>query len=151
MESIIARLGTYCITYEVIKDYPVMGIGFGMETYGSGKHIDLLAYSKRIPEKYRVYIYTDPHSMPFSVAVRTGLVGLVLFLYILFASFKMGWISIRQGKDDQWGVRLISALVAILVIGFFEPFFSHVPEVIFFTLLAMITIVWKSGDIRAAQ
>jgi O-antigen ligase len=151
MESIIARLSTYSITYEVIKDYPVMGIGFGMETYGNGKHIDLLAYSKKIPEKYRVYIYTDPHSMPFSVAVRTGLVGFVLFLYILFASFKMGWISIRQGRNDQWGVRLISALVAILVIGFFEPFFSHVPEVIFFTLLAMITIVWKSGDIRAAQ
>ncbi|MCK7511190.1 MAG: hypothetical protein MZV70_48755 [Desulfobacterales bacterium] len=47
MESIIARLSTYFITYEVIKDYPVMGIGFGMETYGNGKHIDLLAYSKR--------------------------------------------------------------------------------------------------------
>ncbi|MBN2436975.1 MAG: O-antigen ligase family protein [Deltaproteobacteria bacterium] len=151
MEPVIARLSTYCITYEVIKDYPVMGIGFGMETYGSGKHIDLEAYSKRIPEKHRGYIYTDPHSMPFSIAVRTGLIGLVLFFYILFASFKMGWISIRQGKDDQWGVRLISAFVAILVIGLFEPFFSHVPEVVFFTILAMITIVWKWGDIRAAQ
>jgi O-antigen ligase len=149
MESIFARLSTYSITYEVIKDYPVMGIGFGMETYGNGKYIDLEAYNKRIPEKYRGYIYTDPHSMPFSIAVRTGLIGFVLFLYLLYTSFKMGWISIRQGKDDQWGVRLISALVAILVIGLFEPFFSHVPEVVFFTLLAMITIVWKWGDIRA--
>ena len=151
VEPIIGRLGTYCITYEIIKDYPIMGIGFGMETYGSGKHIDLQAYNKRIPEKYRGYIYTDPHSMPFSVAVRTGLIGLVLCLYILFAAFRMGWTSIRQRKDDQWGRRLISAFVGVLVIGFFEPFFSHVPEVIFFTLLAMITIVWKWSDIRTEQ
>jgi hypothetical protein len=148
---IALRLGIHYITYEIIKDYPIMGIGFGMETYGSGKYIDLKAYNKRIPEKYRGPIYTDPHSMLFSIAVRTGLIGLALFLYILFASFKMGWISIRQGKDDHWGRRLISAFVAVLVIGFFEPFFSHVPEVVFFTLLAMIAIVWKLGDIRAVQ
>lgn len=151
MESVVARLSTYRITYQVIKDYPVMGIGFGMETYGNGKHIDLEAYSRRIPEKYRVYIYTDPHSMPFSVAVRTGLVGFALFLYILFASFRMGWERIRQGKDDQWGRPLMAALVAVLTIGLFEPFFSHVPEVIFFTLLAMITVVWKWGEPRAVQ
>ena len=145
------RLDIHYVTYEIIKDYPIMGIGFGMETYGSGKYIDLAAYMKRIPEKYRGYIYKDPHSMPFSIAVRTGLIGLVLFLYILFVSFKMSWISIRQGKDDHWGRRLVSAFVAVLVIGFFEPFFSHVPEVVFYTLLAMITIVWKLGDIRAVQ
>jgi O-antigen ligase len=145
------RLNIHYLTYEIIKDYPIMGIGFGMETYGNGKYIDHAVYNKRVPEKYRGPIYKDPHSMPFSIAVRTGLIGLVLFLYILFASFKMSWISIRQGKDDHWGRRLISALVAVLVIGFFEPFFSHVPEVVFYTLLAMITIVWKLGDIRVVQ
>jgi len=145
------RLDIHYVTYEIIKDYPIMGIGFGMEAYGSGKHIDLAAYNKRVPKKYRGDIHTDPHSMPFSIAVRTGLIGLVLFLYILFASFKMSWISIRQGKDDHLGRRLVSAFVAVLVIGFFEPFFSHVPEVVFYTLLAMITIVWKLGDIRAVQ
>ena len=145
------RLDIHYVTYEIIKDYPIVGIGFGMETYGSGKYIDLEAYNKRVPEKYRGPVYKDPHSIPFSIAVRTGLIGLVLFLYILFASFKMGWISIRQRKDDHWGRRLVSAFVAVLVIGFFEPFFSHVPEVVFYTLLAMITIVWKLGDIRAVQ
>ena len=150
----VLRLGTYCITYEIIKDHPIMGIGFGMETYGNGKFINLEAYQKRIPEKYRGNILADPHSMLSSIAVRTGLIGLALFLYILFVPFWISWSCIRQGKDDfmnHWGRCVISAFVAILVIGFFEPFFSHVPEVVFYTLLAMITIVWKLGDIRAVQ
>jgi O-antigen ligase len=148
--SSVLRFGTYCITYEMIKDHPVMGIGFGMETYGNRKFVDLEAYKKRIPEKYRGNILTDPHSMLFSVAVRTGLIGLALFLYILFVPFRMSWSCIRRKKDDfmnHWGRSVISAFVAILVIGFFEPFFSHVPEVVFYTLLAMMTIAWKLGNI----
>ena len=137
------RLDIHYTTLQVIKDFPIMGIGFGMESYGNGEFIDLEKYNKKVPEKYRGYvIYTDPHSMPFSIAVRTGLIGLAFFLNILFATFMMGWRCIRQGKDDDWARSLISAVVAVLVIGFFEPSFSHVPEVVFYTLLAMMTIVF---------
>lgn len=138
------RMNIHFITFEIIKDYPIMGIGFGMQTYGNKKYIDLEVYNKRVPEKYRSeYIYTDPHSILFSIAVRTGLVGLVLFLYILFTTFKMSWASIRLAKDHR-GRMLLSAFVVVLVVGFFEPLQSHVSEVILYTLLAMITIVWKS-------
>ncbi|MCE5280706.1 MAG: O-antigen ligase family protein [Deltaproteobacteria bacterium] len=145
-ESAALRLSTHYITYEMIKDYPIMGIGFGMETYGNGKYINLESYSKRIPEKYRGYILSDPHSMPFSIAVRTGLIGLVLFLYILFRSFRMIWTCMKKDGDEyvsHWGRGLFAVLVSLLVIGLFEPFFSHVPEVIFYAVLAMMTIVGK--------
>jgi branched-subunit amino acid transport protein AzlD len=148
-DTVLRRLSIHYLNSEIIKDYPVMGIGFGMEAYSSGKYIDLEAYSQRVPEKYRsLSIYSDPHSWPFSIAIRTGLVGLALFLYILFVSFRVSWITIRQGRDEPWGRPLVASFIAILVIGFFEPFFSHVPEVVFYTLLAMMTIVWKSGKER---
>lgn len=148
-DTILRRLSIHYLNFEIIKDYPVLGIGFGMETYRSGKYIDLEAYSKRVPEKYRgLSVYSDPHSWPFSIAIRTGLVGLALFLYILFVSFRMVWISIRERRDDDRGRPLAASFVAILVIGFFEPFFSHVPEIIFYTLLSMITIVWKIGTVK---
>ena len=138
------RLDIHFVTYEIIKDYPLTGIGYGMKTYGNRKYIDLEAYQKRVPEKYRGRIlHTDPHSLPFSITVRTGLVGLVLYLYILLASFKMCWFSIKQEKDDFWEKALLSAFTAILVVGLFEPLHRHVLEVVFFTLLAMITIDWK--------
>jgi hypothetical protein len=148
------RLNTHYITSEIIKDYPLWGIGFGMETYGNRKFIDLETYNKRIPEKYRGYILKDPHSMPFSVAVRTGLIGLGLFLYMLFISFRMAWKCIEQKKDkwvSHWGYCSMAAMAGVLVIGFWEPFFSHVPEVVFYTLLAMITILWKQNKKDLAQ
>jgi O-antigen ligase len=139
-------------TLEIIKDFPIIGIGFGMETYGNGKQINLEKYNKKTPEKYRGPIYKDPHSMPFSIAARTGLVGLALFVYILFICFKICWKCIRHGKDDfikRWGRCIASVFVVIVVIGNFEPFFSHVPEVVFYTILAITTIIWKFGNISA--
>ena len=141
------RLDINYTTFEIIKDFPIIGIGFGMETYKNGKYINLEEYNKRVPEKYRQSsIHNDPHSMLFSIAVRTGLVGLALFLYILFMSFKMCWNCIRHGKDDfikRWGRCVASVFVVVIVIGIFEPFFSHVPEVVFYTSFAMMTILWR--------
>lgn len=143
------RLDIHFITYEIIKDYPLIGIGYGMETYGNRKYIDLEAYQERVPEKYRGgTLHTDPHSLPFSITVRTGLIGLVLYLYILFASFKMCWFSIKQGENDLWGRALLSIFVAILFVGLFEPLHRHVLDVVFFTLLAMITINWKLRNVE---
>jgi hypothetical protein len=145
------RLASYYMNYEIIKDYPVLGMGFGMETYGNSMFIDLDTYKKRIPERYRGDLLSDPHSMLFSVAVRTGLIGLGLFFIILLMPFRMAWSAIRQGNGewgDDWMRYLISAWVAVLVIGFFEPFFSHFAEIVFYTLLAMLTIVWKKDLAR---
>lgn len=141
------RLDINYTTLEIIKDFPTIGIGFGMETFKNRNCVNLEEYNKQVPEKYRQgSIHNDPHSMPFSIAVRTGLIGLALFLYILFVSFKMCWNCIRHGKDDfikNWSSCVTGIFVAVLVIGIFEPFFSHVPEVVFYTTFAMITILWK--------
>ena len=148
------RLDINYMTFEIIKDFPIIGIGFGMETYGNGKQINLEKYNKKTPEKYRGPIYKDPHSMPFSIAVRTGLVGLALFVYILFMSFKMCWKCVKHGKDNfikRWGRCVAGIFVVVLVIGNFEPFFSHVPEVVFYTIFAMITIIWRIDTAEAEE
>ena len=84
------RIPNYYIMFEVIKNYPIMGIGFGNETYGT--NIDLKDYQKKIPPNIKSIphpLLTDPHNMLFSIVVRLGLVGLVLFLYVLFVFGKM--------------------------------------------------------------
>jgi len=143
------RLPTHLTTVEIIRDYPIVGIGFGIETYGNERYINLGEYFKRVPVKYRQgSILNDPHSMMFSIAARTGLIGFALFLYILFTSLSMCWKCMRHGKNDlikKWGRCLAAVLVAVIVIGSFEPFFSHVPEVVFYTIFAMMTILWWIG------
>ena len=151
------RLDIHFITYEIIKDYPIIGIGFGGQTYG--QDIDLKAYQKRVPEKFkRITIIYDPHNMLFSVAVRTGIVGLALFLYIIYIFLKICWKTIRYGKDDfikSWGLAITSAFVAYFIVGLFEPTFSHMQQVVLFTIFSMITILWRlnqgEAEIRINQ
>jgi len=146
------RLDIDYTTLEIIKDFPIIGIGFGMETYGNEKYINLDAYNKKVPVKYRQKsIHTFPHSILFSIAVRTGLIGFALFLYILFTSFMTCWNCIRHGKDDfirRWGLCVASVLVAVIVIGIFEAWSRHVQEVVLYTALAMMTVVWKLDHVE---
>jgi len=146
------RLNINYTTFQIIKDFPITGIGFGMETYGNKKYIDLDAYNKNVPIEYRQKsIHTSPHSMAFSVAVRTGLVGFALSLYIVYMSLKTCWRSIRHGNDDfikRWGLCVTSVLVGLMFIGHFEACSRHVQEVVLYTALAMMTIVWKLDHVE---
>ena len=141
------RIPNYFIMFEVIKSYPIMGIGFGNETYGTD--IDLKDYQKKIPPSIKSIphpLLVDPHSMLFSIVVRLGLVGLVLFLYVLFVFGKMCVKSIKEGKDyfiKSWGRCIVSAFVGFFIIGIFEPSFSHLQDTVFFTILSMTTILWR--------
>jgi O-antigen ligase len=141
------RIKMVVTTLEVVKDYPMIGIGFGNETYG--EKIDLHMYNNRAPKKYQQsdhLIIKAPHNMLLNILVRTGIVGLVLFLSILSVFAGMCWRCARNGADDfvrKWGLCIGSALLAFLVIGMFEQMFHHVAEMLLYTILAMGTIVWR--------
>ena len=130
-------------TFEVIKDYPIMGIGFGMETFK--KNLNLKKYHERVPKRYREnFIYADPHNIFFDIAVRLGIVGFVLFFYIIFAFFKMCWEVTKYGNSvfiKNWGRCLAAAFFSFLFIGFFHPVFSHKPETILCAMFFMLTII----------
>jgi len=147
------RVSINYTTFEVIKEYPIMGIGFGMETFG--KDLDLKKYRERVPEKYREnYIYNDPHNMFFDIAVRLGIIGFVLFFYVIFVFFKMCWDIIKYGNDDfikNWGRCLAAAFFSFLFIGFFHPVFSHKPETILCAMFSMLTIVRRLDNERISK
>ena len=142
------RIRMNYLTLEVIKEYPIIGIGFGLQTYGN---LDLEKYEKQLPKKYRQIdviglIVADPHNMVLDVAVRLGVVGLVSFFYIIFVFFKMCWDIIKYGKNNflrNWGRCLAAAFIAVSVIGLLQPIFSHMPEVVICTIFSMTTIVWR--------
>ena len=139
------RLRQHLLTLEVVKDYPLTGIGFGMKRYDF--IVDLNAYKKKLPEKYQRQEHMGiPHGMLMNIAVRVGIVGLVLFLWIIFVVFKMCWASMTHGKDEfvkNWGLCITASFVEFLVIGLFEPVFFHMGEVVLYTICAMATIVWR--------
>lgn len=145
------RIGLIYYSIEIIKDYPVFGTGFSIDTFRDVERIDPQKYMARIPKKYRTppHLYLWPHNMFLSIGVRLGFIGIVLFLYVLIAVAKMCWNLIRFGKDDfikNWGVCILSAFVMFCVKGLFDPAFTHFVDVIFYTILSMITILWRLNE-----
>ncbi|MCK4823536.1 O-antigen ligase family protein, partial [bacterium] len=136
-------------TLEIVKDYPMTGIGFGNETYG--KKVDLKMYNNRVQKKYRQggQPVGAPHNILLNILVRVGIVGLALFITILFVFVRMCWRCIRHGEDDfvkKWGLCIGSAFLAFLVIGMFEQIFHHITEVVLYTILSMGTILWRINN-----
>jgi O-antigen ligase len=128
----------------MVIDYPITGIGFGMQTYYDENLLN--KYNERVPAKYRQRpLHKAPHNLLVDIAVRTGLVGLALFLYIIFKFFQVSWQIIKSGKDDfirHWGFCFLAAFVAVFIQGQFENILSGPPVIILYTIFALMTILW---------
>jgi len=141
------RLKMNYLTLEVIKEHPIIGIGFGLQTYSK---LDLERYQKGVPKKYQQEkIVADPHNIVLDIAVRLGIPGLAFFFYIIFIFLKICRNIIRHGKDNfmkNWGRCLAACFIAVFTIGLFHPVFSHMPEVVFCTIFSMTTIIWRLNN-----
>jgi O-antigen ligase len=144
------RIALNLINLNVMTDHPWFGIGFGMDTYGN--KIDLERYHSKLPEICQFKIKEvflqhtrEPHNMFLSVGVRTGFIGLGLFIYVLIAYVKMVLHTCEAEKNPRRSVlseSLLAAISIFYVVGLFEQALSHVTETVFFTILAISTALW---------
>ncbi|WP_299980353.1 O-antigen ligase family protein [Desulfobacula sp.] len=144
-----ARIGILYYSLEIVKDYPVMGTGFSIDVFKNKKIMNQEKYWENIPEQYRSVNFILPHSMPLSLLVRTGIIGLILFSFIFITLFRMCFKIIQSGKNEflkGWGWCLVATLVMFIISGLFEPVFIHSLDTIFYTICAMITIIWKINE-----
>lgn len=144
-----ARIGMLYYSLEIVKDYPVMGTGFSIDVFKNKKVMNQEKYWENIPEQYRNVNFIWPHSMPLSLLVRTGITGLILFSFIFITLFRMCFKIIQSDKNESlkgWGWCLFAALVMFIISGLFEPVFIHSLDTIFYTICAMITIIWKINE-----
>ena len=152
------RIGIYYTMIEIIKDHPFTGIGFGMQSYFK---LDADAYDKKITDESkklrigrdrRLFI-NDPHNWAIGLLVRTGFVGLGLYLYIIYSSLNMALKVLKtkeKGFYRDWGLCSLILLLGFLIIGLFQPTFTHMVEVQLYSLFSILTIVWRLGT-KAAE
>jgi putative inorganic carbon (HCO3(-)) transporter len=138
------RIDIWYNYFEIMKDHPITGIGFGMQTMYDE---NLLKYyhAKTSPNHKTTVIYNAPHNIVVDIAVRVGFVGLTLFFYIILVFVRMIWQIIKSGKDDfirHWGSCFSAAFVAVFIQGQFENILSGPPVIILYTIFALITILW---------
>ncbi len=134
------------LTLEVIKDYPIAGVGFGMQIYGNKNVLDLEKLNKQLPPQYQQkIIITSPHNTILDIAVRTGIVGLVLFLYMLLTAIRMLWQTLRRTNQyfRSWAICLFACFISFLIPALFADTTFGPRAITFYAILAMITILWN--------
>ena len=115
-----------------------------METPGDKELINYKAMLAQVPQKFKENIgYTNPHNMWLGIAIRTGTVGLLFFIFIFYEGIRMCFAGIRQ--DDKNEKRLTGQLCLCLLIlfsiyGLFNPVMMHLLETLLCVLFAIIAL-----------
>lgn len=143
------RIQINALTMEVIKSYPITGIGFGMQIYGNKNLVDLKNFDSRLPKKYQGGVggkyYDSPHNTALDIAVRTGIIGLILFFNIVLTAMWMLWKILRLTESKylkSWTICLIACLMSFLIPALFLDTTFGPQAKVFYTILAMITLLW---------
>lgn len=127
-KGILIRISLWKESLAMIKDRPVFG--HGLNTYA------------RVAPKYKTTRQGGgySHNSFLQMAAETGVLGLVSFLSVLAAFFRMGWVSFTR-KRDLLVLGLLSGILAFLVHGFFDSHLYALQLAVLFWFMMGLTVV----------
>jgi O-antigen ligase len=149
-ESTYMRKSFAYVSWQMFKDHPLTGVGFGQYPRAStyylsdrGTQLDL--------ESIRGYVH---HITFFSVLVELGVVGLVLYLLILFDWVRGGWLLWRDPAAPDWmrahALLMLAALAPFFCQLLFRDVSYSLPESTLIFLLAGVTSGLRAMRTREA-
>jgi O-antigen ligase len=130
IENIEPRVARWDVMFELIKRSPVIG-------YGSGSETRLLKEKYFEKGLYNSYLNEfNAHNEYLSILIKTGIIGLLLFLYILY----FGFASAIRRRD----VLFLSFMVIIAVVSLSENILE-LNKGIFFYAFFFSLFLWKKN------
>lgn len=138
--SFIYRFNTLNMSMEILKDYWFSGIGIGYLTFR-----EVAPFYIRTMDPYHT------HNTYLQIAIELGIVGILLFLALMFVIFKMGVKSILNTKSEftkYFTAASIASLSAILINGVAEHILYN-PKImlLFWFVVAMNLCVYDLSDV----
>nr|WP_321399779.1 O-antigen ligase family protein [uncultured Desulfobacter sp.] len=153
--SVTPRMLLLLSSIEIVKQYPIFGLGYGFQGFNS-KNLDNLKknpktfYRRVVPDqlkkKFEIKNFQEmirigaPHNIFASVTVRTGIIGGGIFIVLLSVYGRNTWLVARKKFNEShqfWAVTILSAFCGIICIAAVEPVGHHIFHTIFFTFLGM--------------
>ena len=125
------------IAMEIIKDYPVLGIGAG--NMGDVYLYYVNKILKKLSSKGYVFreIQDRAHCSLFDTLITTGIIGGIISLWFLYSYTKMVWCSLGRHRI------LISALCSSCIAYWGQNLFSfgHIPIITLFWFLMGLSVI----------
>ena len=126
------RLGVWRESINMLKDNFVFGAG-------------LAGYQKIMPPYHKinyVEIYLYPHNIFLNFWSELGLLGLIIFLWLIYNFFALARSKISEAKNKNlpylWRVAIIGAMIVILTHGLVDaPYFKNDLAIIFWLITAL--------------
>ena len=142
------RVCIWSAYFKIIKDRPIIGSGFGMQTYEKKllSKYKQYRYKTTDPIKFKTHVFFTPHNMFIDTAVRLGLIGLVLFINIIFMFTYMSFKMIKYGQNDfirKWALCLLSVLAGYLTQAMVADILISAQLIVLYIIFAMITVLWR--------
>lgn len=109
--------------WKEIRKYPIWGGGYGATvTY---KSFDPRIVETTADSLYTTYAFEWGY---LDIWLKLGLIGLVIYLVLIYKILKAGWHLIKEKKEEKqghllWGLFL--GLIALLAVNFFSPYLNH--------------------------
>jgi putative inorganic carbon (HCO3(-)) transporter len=128
----VSRLAIWGAAFSVFARAPVLGAGFGNLRTTLGGLLGL-------PESWA----GDAHNLYLELLAETGIVGLVLFLFLIAVALLAALRQYRNSRDECGrivAVAVFAAIVGVLVHGTVDYLFHTTPQVaaLFFCLLGLL-------------
>jgi O-antigen ligase len=120
-----ARILLWDDAVKLMKENFLMGTGFDTYEY-----------------MHRVGPYTDTHNLYLKFVVETGIIGLLLLLWLFAKTWLLGYRLFRSASDSFWsslGLALAASMVCGVVLNFFGDRWTYIQVTGFFwTLMAFV-------------
>jgi len=152
-DSALGRIFIWKVSLPMIADYPFLGVGYGNYGY------QYLNYQMRFFDDPSNMIYfdkacaiKDAHSEFVNITAETGLIGLILFVLLIFLYFR--YRHTIQIREDKTGVnvqiRILTASFLVIVIHSTVDSVLHtLPiSILFYFCLSMISVLSKKNEIK---
>ncbi|MBD1934816.1 MULTISPECIES: IctB family putative bicarbonate transporter [Cyanophyceae] len=117
------RLNVWSAVKEMIRDYPILGIGPGNVVFN------------KIYPVYQLPRYNalSAYSIFLELLVETGFIGFTSFMWLLIVTFNQGWLQLTrlrevQRRDGFWLMAAIAAMLGLLGHGLVDTVWYR-PEV----------------------
>lgn len=138
------RISIYKNTVNMIKHHPIIGVGVG--TFSS----NYLKYKLPEPDDAKTGDTIYAHNNFLHIAGEVGLVGLLIFLFLLCKIFNCIYIIYKKTRDSFYRSLCLSlnyAVIAFLINGFAETslYYKRV-SVIFYFMVGLILALYKISD-----